>query len=82
LLKEEKGPLLMHTNLELVQVDGAAYTVNGYGNGTLRFTGVEGLTPRIVDAKGQPASIEQWTDETGTYLQVRAAGQPLNVVWE
>lgn len=76
------APLLMHTNLELLCADGAKCTVNGYGNGTLRFTGVEGLQPHITDSNGQPVAFKQSSDETGTYLQVSATGQPLVVAWE
>jgi len=82
LLEGAKRPLLMHTTLELVEVNGAVYTVNGYGHGTLRFTGVDGMKPTITDPSGQPIAFEQWPDETGTYLQVRAAGQPLVVAWK
>lgn len=82
LLNGEGGPLLMHTNLELVKVDGATYTIDGYGHGTLRFTGVEGKTVTITDPAGQPVAFEQSTDDTGTYLQVRASGQALDVVWK
>ena len=82
LLNGDGGPLLMHTNLELVKVNGAAYTVTGYGHGTLRFTGVEGKTATVTDPAGQSVAFEQSTDETGTYLQLRVAGEPLDVVWK
>ena len=76
------APLLMHTNLELLSVDETKYAVNGYGNGTLRFTNVEGMKPIITDVSGNAVAFDQSVDETGTYLQVRANGQPLNIVWE
>ena len=45
-----------------------------------RFTNCEGKTARILYAKGQPVAFEQWSDETETYLQVRADDQPLTVI--
>ncbi len=58
------------------------FTVTGHGHGTLRFTNCEEKTPRILDDVGQPIAFEQWSDDTGTYLQVRARGKALDVIWE
>jgi len=82
----DNDPLLLHTTLELLGVKetdgGMAFRVNGDGHGTLRFANCEDKTPRIIDNKGRSVVFEQWSDNTGTYLQVRVRGQVLDVIWK
>jgi len=83
----EQDPLLLHTTLELISAvknpEGAVvYRINGYGHGTLRFANREGMKPRIIDRDGKAVTFEQWSDDTGTYLQVRTRGQELDVIWD
>jgi len=85
--KADSSPLLLHTTLELVSVEKNAkgavvYRVNGYGHGTMRFANRKGMTPRIINAVSQAVPFEQWSDNTGTYLQVRVSGRILDVIWD
>ncbi|MEN8254449.1 MAG: hypothetical protein ABFR33_03160 [Verrucomicrobiota bacterium] len=79
---ESDGPLLLWSNLELLDVvgkpGGVEYTLNGYGNGVLRF---KELDPGRLAVQGvDKSALEFWSTPQGDCVQVPMAGNVVKLM--
>jgi len=82
-LDKKCQPLLLFTNLELLDVnevkDGVEYTINGYGNGVLRFEEVSRDKIRATDETGKPVAFDYIPTSSGDSIQIRVKGKAINL---
>ena len=82
-LNKKCRPLLLFTNLELLDVketiDGVEYTINGYGNGVLRFKKLSRDKISATDDSGKPVAFDFIPTPTGDFIQITAKGKNINL---
>ena len=83
-LDKKCKPLLLYTNLELLDVketeDSVEYIINGYGNGVLRFEKVRHDKISATDASGKPVAFDCIPSPTGDFIQITARGEAINLI--
>ena len=82
-LDKKCQPLLLFTNLELLDVketsEDVEYTINGYGNGVLRFKKVRRDKISATDGSGKPVAFDYIPSPTGDFIQITARGEAINL---
>ena len=82
-LNKKCQPLLLYTNLELLDVkdssESVEYTINGYGNGVLRFKNVSRDKISATDISGKPVAFDYIPSPTGDFIQITTKGKPITL---
>jgi len=82
-LDKKSQPLLLFTNLELLNVketaEGVEYTINGYGNGVLRFEEVSRDKISATDESGNPVVFDYIPTPNGDNIQITTRGKVITL---